>query len=70
VPASLSAALLAVLACPHDKGALRFFESERCLYNPRLRKKYLIENGVPQLLLQSAIAVDDEEHARLMAIGP
>ena len=33
---SLDSALLAILACPEDKGPLYYIESEAVLYNPRL----------------------------------
>jgi uncharacterized protein YbaR (Trm112 family) len=37
------------------------------LYNPRLRRAYRIEDGIPVLLVDEARNVDDEEHAQLMA---
>ncbi|WP_459797770.1 Trm112 family protein, partial [Mycobacterium riyadhense] len=42
----------------------------KCLYNPRLRRAYRIDDGIPVLLIDEARDVDDEEHARLMASGP
>jgi uncharacterized protein YbaR (Trm112 family) len=37
------------------------------LYNPRLRRAYRIEDGIPVLLIDEAVAVtDDAEHERLL----
>jgi uncharacterized protein len=63
---ALEPALLRILACPIDKLALLYFSDEELLYNPRLRRVYRIENGVPLLLARQADPVADEEHARLM----
>jgi uncharacterized protein len=63
---ALDAALLRILACPIDKLALLYFADEELLYNPRLRRVYLIENGIPLMLARQADPVDDEEHERLM----
>jgi uncharacterized protein YbaR (Trm112 family) len=59
--------LLEYLACPEDKGPLWYFEDEDCLYNPRLRRRYEIRDGIPVMLIDEATAVDDAEHERLMA---
>jgi len=59
--------LLAILACPDDKGPLVYFEDEDSLYNPRLRRRYPIRNGIPVMLLDEAETVDDAEHERLVA---
>ena len=64
---SLDPLLLDVLACPEDKGPLLWFEDEDVLYNPRLHKSYKVDDGVPVLLLDDAVAVGDAEHERLMA---
>lgn len=58
--------LLEILACPEDKGAL-LLAGEDTLYNPRLRRAYRIEDGIPVLLVDEAREVDDDEHAELMA---
>jgi uncharacterized protein YbaR (Trm112 family) len=69
-------ALLEYLACPEDKGPLLYFADEDTLYNPRLHRRYLIRDGIPVMLIDEAISVDDTEHARLLAkaeaegIGP
>jgi uncharacterized protein len=59
--------LLEILACPEDKGPLLYFESEDSLYNPRLRRRYQIRDGIPVMLVEEAETVDEEEHARLMS---
>ena len=58
--------LLDNLACPEDKGPLYYFEAEEVLYNPRLRRRYLIRDGIPIMLVDEAEAVTDAEHDRLM----
>ena len=57
--------LLEVLACPEDKGPLWYFEDEEILYNPRLRRVFEIDNGIPVLLLDASKQVSDDEHQRL-----
>ncbi|SPM27218.1 Trm112 family protein [Mycobacterium terramassiliense] len=57
--------LLAILVCPADRGPLLLIDDES-LYNPRLRRAYRIEDGIPVLLIDEARDVDDDEHARLM----
>ncbi len=64
---TLDARLLEILACPEDKGPLLYFESDDFLYNPRLQRKYAIREGIPVMLIDEAVHVDDEEHATLMA---
>ncbi|BBZ52774.1 Trm112 family protein [Mycobacterium heidelbergense] len=62
----LDDSLLSILVCPADRGPLVLIEDE-LLYNPRLRRAYRIEDGIPVLLIDEARDVDDDEHARLMA---
>jgi uncharacterized protein YbaR (Trm112 family) len=62
---ALDAALLAILACPEDKGPLYYVEDEDILYNPRLRRIYEIREGIPVMLIDEARTVDDAEYARL-----
>ena len=57
--------LLEVLACPEDKGPLWYFEDEEILYNPRLRRVFAIDNGIPVLLIDESKQVSDGEHQRL-----
>jgi uncharacterized protein YbaR (Trm112 family) len=62
---ALDPLLLEILACPEDKGPLLYFEDEDALYNPRLKRRYRITDGIPVMLVDEAEAVSDEEHARL-----
>jgi uncharacterized protein YbaR (Trm112 family) len=64
---SLDPLLLDVLACPVDKGPLLWFEDEDVLYNPRLKKSYRVEDGVPVMLVDEAADVSEAEHERLTA---
>jgi len=57
--------LLALLACPEDKGPLLYFADEETLYNPRLHRRYRIIDGIPVMLVDEAENVSDEEHERL-----
>ncbi len=59
--------LLSILVCPADRGPLLLVNDGRELYNPRLRRAYRIDDGIPVLLIDEARDVDDEEHARLTA---
>lgn len=56
-------ALLNILVCPADRGPLIF--AEGVLYNPRLRKAYRIDEGIPVLLVDESRDVGPEEHERL-----
>ena len=62
----LREALLKILACPVDKGCLMYFADEDLLYNPRLRRAYRIEEGVPVMLAERAEPVAEREHERLI----
>ena len=64
---ALDPQLLAILACPEDKGPLLYFEAEDSLYNPRLRRRYAIRDDIPIMLIDEAETVPDDEHARLLA---
>ena len=64
---TLDARLLEILACPGDKGPLLYFADEEGLYNPRLRLRYRVEDGIPVMLTDEAAPVDDAEHERLLA---
>ena len=59
--------LLEYLACPEDKGPLLPFEADGFLYNPRLKRKYRIDDDIPVMLIDEATTVDDAEHERLLA---
>ncbi|MGF0225946.1 Trm112 family protein [Dietzia natronolimnaea] len=58
--------LLEILACPEDKGPL-LLAGDDTLYNPRLRRAYRIDGGIPVLLVEESRQVDDAEHADLLA---
>jgi uncharacterized protein YbaR (Trm112 family) len=64
---ALDPMLLEILACPEDKGPLLYFADEDALYNPRLRRRYAVRDGIPVMLIEEAETVSDEEHGRLMA---
>jgi uncharacterized protein len=57
--------LLSIIVCPADRGPLVY--TADLLYNPRLRRAYRIDDGIPVLLVDEARDVDDDEHARLTA---
>jgi uncharacterized protein YbaR (Trm112 family) len=63
---ALDPRLLEILACPEDKGPLLYFTAEKLLYNPRLQRKYRVEDDVPQMLVDEAIAADATEHDKLV----
>lgn len=59
--------LLAILVCPADRGPLLYVGN--MLYNPRLRRLYRIDDGIPVLLIDEAVDVSDDEHERLMSLA-
>lgn len=64
----LQSALLEVLVDPGDHQPLWYVADEAVLYNPRGRRKYAVApEGIPVLLADDAVVVDDDEHARLCA---
>jgi uncharacterized protein YbaR (Trm112 family) len=63
---ALDPKLLEILACPEDKGPLLYFAADRFLYNPRLKRKYRVDDDVPQMLIEEASAVDATEHQTLV----
>ena len=64
---ALDPQLLEILACPDDTGPLLYFEDEDALYNPRLKRRYAIQDDIPIMLIDEAETVTDEEHDRLLA---
>ena len=64
--------LLQILACPLDKGPLHLVvpdgptAPDEALYNPRLRRRYPVLDGIPQLLPSSGEQVSDDEHEELL----
>jgi uncharacterized protein YbaR (Trm112 family) len=67
--ATLDDRLLPLLACPVDKEALLYFPGDGVLYNPRLRRGYQVEAGIPVLLADEAEDVSAERHATLVALA-
>ena len=65
---SLSTDLLAILACPEDKGPLYYIEAETMLYNPRLTRSYAVRDGIPVMLVDEATTVAADDHDRIMAL--
>ncbi len=65
---ALDPTLLSILACPQDKGPLLLVGNE-VLYNPRLRRAYPIEAGIPALLIDEARDVTDAEHEDYLSRG-
>jgi len=59
--------LLAILVCPADRGSLLYVDN--LLYNPRLRRAYRIDDGIPVLLVDEAADVSDDEHERLISLA-
>ena len=64
---ALDPRLLAVLACPVDKGPLYYVGDEGGLYNPRLRRRYVVREGIPVMLPDEAESVSDADAASLDA---
>lgn len=63
---ALDEKLLDILVCPQDRGPL-LLVGDDFLYNPRLRRAYRIEDGIPVLLIDEAVAITDEaEHQRML----
>ncbi len=60
--------LLKILVCPQDRGPL-LLAGDDWLYNARLRRAYRIADGIPVLLVDEAVEVDDAEHERLLALA-
>jgi hypothetical protein len=44
-----------------------YFADEDTLYNPRLRRRYRILDGIPVMLVDEAETVSEDEHTRLEA---
>ena len=65
---SLDPALLAILACPEDKGPLFYLEQEAVLFNPRLSRTYEIRDGIPVMLVEESTTVGEDDAARLASV--
>lgn len=61
--------LLRLLACPIDKEALLYFPDDGVLYNPRLRRSYRVETGIPVLLADHSKTASADLHQTLVARG-
>ena len=66
---ALDPQLLEILACPEDKGPLLYFEDDGFLFNPRLHRRYRIDDDIPVMLLDEAETVDAAESERLVALA-
>lgn len=64
---ALDPKLLDILACPEDKGPLLYFAADRFLYNPRLKRKYRVDDDVPVMLIEEATQVSPADHDALLA---
>jgi uncharacterized protein YbaR (Trm112 family) len=64
---ALDPKLLEILACPDDKGPLLYFADEQALYNPRLKRRYDVNDDIPNMLVDESETVNDAEHERLVA---
>jgi uncharacterized protein len=64
---ALDPRLLAVLACPQDKGPLYYLGDSDGLYNPRLHRRYVVRDGIPVMLIDEAEAVDEAQHETIMS---
>ncbi len=64
---ALDPLLLEILACPEDKGPLWYLDDEDALYNPRLKRRYAVRDGIPDMLIEDSETVADAEHDRIMA---
>lgn len=64
---ALDPKLLHILACPEDKGPLLYFAADRFLYNPRLKRKYRIDDDVPVMLVEESTQATAQEHDALLA---
>ncbi|MCP5026189.1 MAG: Trm112 family protein [Actinomycetia bacterium] len=64
---ALAAELLEILACPEDKGPLWYLEDEKALVNPRLSRRYRIDDDIPVLLIDEAESLDATELARIQS---
>ena len=64
---ALDPRLLAVLACPVDKGPLYYLGDDEGLYNPRLRRRYLVREGIAVMLPDEAVEVSTDEARALDA---
>ncbi len=62
---ALDSTLLAILACPQDRGPLYYLPTEDVLYNPRLGRTYPVREDIPVLLVDEASTLEADEQARI-----
>jgi uncharacterized protein len=62
---ALDQLLIEVLVDPEDKQPLWYFAGDELLYNPRLKRRYEIRDGIPILLISEGVTASDEEHRAL-----
>ena len=58
VEKKLPAELLAILACPHCKGELKYDEKDNSLICEKCKVKYEIIEGIPNLIYEEAIPLN------------
>jgi uncharacterized protein YbaR (Trm112 family) len=63
---SLDPLLLNLLACPIDKQALLYLAEDEILYNPRLRRRYRIRDGIPVMLAEQGETMSEDRHRDLL----
>lgn len=67
---ALSPAILETLRCPKSKAALVYFQKgqvddQEFLYCPRSRLRYAVVEGIPNMLIEDAEAVDEATDGEL-----
>jgi|GEM_PF-323375 len=62
-------ALLRLLVCPVDHDSLLYVKESNVLYNPRLKRSYPVREGIPVMLEEESVAVDEETHKEYVKIG-
>ena len=62
---ALDSTLLAILACPQDRGPLYYLPTEDVLYNPRLGRTYPVREDIPVLMVDEASTLEADEQARI-----
>ncbi len=65
---ALDPQLLAILACPQDKGPLYYLPTDEVLYNPRLARAYRVREGIPVMLIDEADALEASDVERFDAL--
>ena len=60
---ALDQLLVEILVDPEDKQPLWYFEGDEVLYNPRIKRRYEIREGIPILLISEGVTVSDDEHS-------